>query len=68
MTTNQPFDLNKVTWQLLQNEPFFAALSRRIHKSSTTAIPTAGVKINKNTGQFEMVYNNAVFSSTSFIT
>ncbi len=61
MTTNQPFDLNKVTWQLLQNEPFFAALSRRIHKSSTTAIPTAGVKINKNTGQFEMVYNPAFF-------
>lgn len=61
MTTNQPFDLNKVTWQLLQNEPFFAALSRRIHKSSTTAIPTAGVKINKDTGQFEMVYNPAFF-------
>ncbi len=61
MTTNQPFDLNKVTWQLLQNEPFFSALSRRIHKSSTTAIPTAGVKINKNTGQFEMVYNPAFF-------
>ena len=61
MTTNQPFDLNKVTWQLLQNEPFFAALSRRIHKSSTTAIPTAGVKINKKTGQFEMIYNPAFF-------
>jgi predicted metal-dependent peptidase len=61
MTDKKPFDLNKVTWQLLQNEPFFAALSRRIHKSSTTAIPTAGVKINKNTGQFEMVYNPAFF-------
>ena len=61
MTDKQPFDLNKVTWQLLQNEPFFAALSRRIHKSSTTAIPTAGVRINKNTAQFEMVYNPAFF-------
>lgn len=61
MTDKKPFDLGKVTWQLLQNEPFFAALSRRIHKSSTTAIPTAGVKINKNTGQFEMVYNPAFF-------
>ena len=61
MTTKSTFDLNKVTWQLLQNEPFFAALSRRIHKSATTAIPTAGVKINKDTAQFEMVYNPAFF-------
>ena len=61
MTEKKAFDLNRVTWQLLQNEPFFAALSRRIHKSATTAIPTAGVKINKDTGQFEMVYNPAFF-------
>ena len=51
------FDLNKYTFRLLQNEPFFAALSRRVHKRPTNAIPTAGVMINKETAQFEMLYN-----------
>tara|TARA_Y100001970_G_scaffold268246_1_gene359263 strand:+ start:505 stop:1704 length:1200 start_codon:yes stop_codon:yes gene_type:complete len=55
------FDLDKHTWRLLQNEPFFAALSRRIHKTPTTAIPTAGVKLNKETAQFEMIYNPEFF-------
>jgi predicted metal-dependent peptidase len=55
---NKPkFDLNVHTFRLLQQEPFFAALSRRIHKYPTSAIPTAGVCVNKNTAQFEMVYN-----------
>ena len=54
---NPKFDLNKHTFRLLQQEPFFAALSRRIHKYPTNAIPTAGVKVNKETAQFEMVYN-----------
>ncbi len=51
------FDLNKHTFRLLQQEPFFAALSRRVHKYPTKAIPTAGVRINPSTAQFEMVYN-----------
>jgi len=51
------FDLNVHTFRLLQQEPFFAALSRRIHKYPTNAIPTAGVCVNKSTAQFEMVYN-----------
>ena len=55
------FDLDKHTWRLLQNEPFFAALSRRIHKTPTTAIPTAGVKLNPDTAQFEMIYNPEFF-------
>ena len=54
---NNVFDLNKHTFKLLQEEPFFAALSRRIHKKPTNAIPTAGVMVNKSTAQFEMVYN-----------
>ncbi len=55
---NKPkFDLNVHTFRLLQQEPFFAALSRRIHKYPTTIIPTAGVKINQESAQFEMVYN-----------
>ena len=37
------FDLNKHTFRPLQSAPLFAALSRRIHKMPTTAIPTAGV-------------------------
>lgn len=53
----EPFDLNKHTFRLLQQEPFFACISRRIHKSPTKAIPTAGVRINPHNQQFEMVYN-----------
>ena len=55
--SKEEFNLNKHTFRLLQSEPFFAALSRRIHKTPTTAIPTAGVMINKTTAQFEMIYN-----------
>ena len=53
----EQFDLNKHTFRLLRSEPFFAALSRRINKMETTAIPTAGVCLNKDTAQFEMLYN-----------
>ena len=54
---SEQFNIDKHTFRLLQNEPFFAALSRRIHKVKTTAIPTAGVAINKETAQFELYYN-----------
>ena len=57
------FDLNKHTARLLMDEPFFAALSRRIDKRSTTAIPTAGVKVDKDTGHFVMLYNPDFFAS-----
>jgi predicted metal-dependent peptidase len=59
------FDLNKYTFRLLQDEPFFAALSRRIHKRPSRAVPTAGVMINKSTSQFEMIYNPEFMSSLS---
>ena len=59
------FDLNVYTFRLLQNEPFFAALSRRVHKRPTKAIPTAGVMINKSTSQFEMLYNPEFMASLS---
>ena len=55
------FDLNKHTARLLQSEPFFAAISRRIDKRASTAVPTAGVRVNPETGQFEMVYNPDFF-------
>lgn len=57
-----PFDLNEHTYRLLESEPFFASLSRRINKKMTKAIPTAGVRITDE-GQFEMVYNPEFFES-----
>ena len=60
--TTPKFDLNKHTFKLLQSEPFFAGLSRRIHKKESTAIPTAGVMIDKETAQFVMLYNPNFFA------
>jgi predicted metal-dependent peptidase len=65
MTVKQPFDLNRHTARLLQAEPFFAALSRRIDKRASTAIPTAGVRVNPTTGHFEMLYNPEFFGNLS---
>ncbi len=59
-----PFDLNKHTARLLQAEPFFAALSRRIDKKASTTVPTAGVRVAEN-GHFEMVYNPEFFGKLS---
>ena len=50
------FDLNIHVARLLMNEPFFAALSRRIDKRASTSVPTAGVRVTDE-GRFEMVYN-----------
>ncbi|MEC8485688.1 MAG: hypothetical protein VXY65_01325, partial [Actinomycetota bacterium] len=38
-------------------EPFFAALSRRIDKIRTDSVPTAGVRVNPDSAQFELFYN-----------
>ena len=45
------------------DEPFFAALSRKIEKRACTAIPTAGVRVDPDTAQFEMIYNPDFFAS-----
>ena len=55
--TDKPFNLNMHTARLLMREPFFAALSRRIDKIATTSIPTAGVRVNPDSAQFELLYN-----------
>ena len=47
--------------RLLMREAFFAPLSRQIDKEATTAIPTAGVRINPDTGYFELKYNPTFF-------
>ena len=52
-----PFDLNIHTARLLLSEPFFASLSRRIDKTRSTSIPTAGVRVNPEREQFELLYN-----------
>ncbi len=59
-----PFDLNKHTARLLMSEPFFAALSRRINKRKSSALPTAGVRVTDD-GHFEMVYNPEFFEKLS---
>ena len=58
------FDLNIHIHRLLMDEPFFAALSRRMDKRSTTAIPTAGVQVTKE-GKLQMVYNPKFFAGLS---
>ena len=50
------FNLNMHTHRLLHDEPFFAALSRRIDKRASTSVPTAGVRVTDD-GRFEMLYN-----------
>jgi len=61
-STQKPaFNLNMHTHRLLRDEPFFAALSRRIDKRATTSVPTAGVRVTDD-GRFEMLYNPDFFS------
>ena len=61
MNSETKFKLDHHIVGLLQNEPFFASLSRRINKQASTAIPTAGVRVNPETSQFEMLYNPEFF-------
>jgi len=51
------FDLKLHAYRLLMDEPFFACLSRKIEKKEDLSIKTAGVYVNQQTGQFEMIYN-----------
>jgi len=61
METEETYDINTETYLLLREEPFFGAISRCINKTASGAIPTAGVRINKHTAQFEMIYNPKFF-------
>ena len=51
------FNLDEHIVSLLRDEPFFAALSRRMEKVATKGVPTAGVKFNEDRCRFEMYYN-----------
>ena len=55
------FDLNMNVTRLLKDEPFFAELSRKMDKRSSKALPTAGVRVNPDTGYFELIYNQEFF-------
>ena len=57
------FDLKLHAYRLLMDEPFFAALSRKIEKRADYGIPTAGVRVDPDSAQFEMVYNPDFFAS-----
>ena len=57
------FDLKLHAYRLLMDEPFFAALSRKIEKRADYNIPTAGVRVCPDSAQFEMIYNPDFFAS-----
>ena len=57
------FDLKLHAYRLLMEEPFFAALSRKIEKREDRSIPTAGVRVCPESAQFEMIYNPEFFAS-----
>ena len=59
------FDLKLHAYRLLIEEPFFAALSRKIEKKENYGIPTAGVRVNPDSGHFEMAYNPDFFEKLS---
>ena len=59
------FDLKLHAYRLLIEEPFFAALSRKIEKKENYGIPTAGVRVNPESGHFEMAYNPDFFEKLS---
>ena len=48
------YDLNDHVYRLLLSEPFFAAVSRMVSKTANKSIPTAGVRVNPETAQFEI--------------
>ena len=57
------FDLKLHAYRLLMEEPFFAALSRKIEKREDSSIKTAGVRVCPETAQFEMIYSAEFFDS-----
>ena len=63
MTTATPekqlpaFDLNNHIVDLLRDEPFFSALSRKMEKVASKSVPTAGVRFNDDKCRFELMYN-----------
>lgn len=55
------FDLAFHVTHLFMKEPFFARISRYLRKRPTRAIPTAGVRFNKQRAEYELLYNPDFF-------
>lgn len=55
--SKKKYNLEKDIYHLLQDEPYFAVLSRCLDKRSTESIPTAGIKFNPDRLTYELVYN-----------
>ena len=51
------YDLDLRIYRMLQDEPFFARLSRQLAKRPNKNIPTAGVRFNPESEMFEIQYN-----------
>lgn len=64
-TCNTDFNLDRHLISFLQDNPFFAELSRHIQKSPTKALPTAAVSYNDKTDELILYWNPDFFSSLS---
>ena len=56
-TEETAYDLDMKIYRLLQDEPFFALLSRQLNKVATKSCPTAGIRFNKEDACYELIYN-----------
>lgn len=59
------YDLDMQIYRLLQDEPFFAILSRQLNKVATDAVPTAGIRFNKDDARYELIYNPAFLAGSN---
>jgi len=57
MKNENKYDLDMKIYKLLQDEPFFAVLSRRLNKVASSNVSTAGIRFNKEDACYEIVYN-----------
>lgn len=57
------FNLDRHLISFLQDNPFFAELSRHIQKSPTKDLPTAGVTFNEKTDELCLYWNPDFFAS-----
>jgi len=63
--TETQYDLDMRIYKMLQDEPFFAILSRHLNKVATTTVATAGIRFNKDQARFELVYNPSFLAGVS---
>ena len=55
--SDKKYNLEKDIYHLLNDEPYFAVLSRTLDKRQSDTIPTAGIKFNPERVTYELVYN-----------